>query len=138
MLYRLATSGSRKGVKPKREDGVIRPLLPLWRAETRAFCDERELRYRIDSSNPNTIRGLIRDGILPLLEQIHPAARQNILRALEERRTMPPALAELSTRRSARSASTSATASRPCASTTACGSSGARSSCRARCAGARG
>jgi tRNA(Ile)-lysidine synthase len=95
VLYRLATSGSRKGVKPKREDGVIRPLLPLWRAETRAFCDERELRYRIDSSNPNTVRGLIRDGILPLLEQIHPAARQNILRALEERRTMPPALAEL-------------------------------------------
>jgi tRNA(Ile)-lysidine synthetase-like protein len=95
VLYRLATSGSRKGVKPKREDGVIRPLLPLWRAETEAFCRERELRYRVDSSNPNTVRGLIRDGILPLLEQIHPAARQNILRALEERRTMPPALAEL-------------------------------------------
>jgi len=95
VLYRLATSGSRKGIKPKREDGVIRPLLPLWRAETEDFCRERELRYRVDSSNPNTVRGLIRDGILPLLEQIHPAARQNILRALEERRTMPPALAEL-------------------------------------------
>ena len=41
------------------------------------------------------MRGLIRDEILPLLEQIHPAARENILRALEERRTLPPALAEL-------------------------------------------
>ena len=41
------------------------------------------------------MRGLIRDEILPLLERIHPAARENLLRALEERRTLPPALAEL-------------------------------------------
>ena len=53
------------------------------------------LAFRVDSSNADTVRGLIRDEILPLLEQIHPAARENILRALEERRTMPPALAEL-------------------------------------------
>jgi tRNA(Ile)-lysidine synthetase-like protein len=30
-----------------------------------------------------------------LLAQLHPAARENILRSLDERRTMPPALAEL-------------------------------------------
>jgi tRNA(Ile)-lysidine synthase len=95
ILYRLATSGGRKGIKPRREDGVVRPLLPLWREETEAFCRERELRFRVDSSNPETVRGLIRGRILPLLEEIHPAARENILRALEERRTMPPALAEL-------------------------------------------
>ena len=41
------------------------------------------------------MRGLIRGEVLPLLERIHPAARENILRALEERRTLPPALAEL-------------------------------------------
>src|SRR5439155_900287 len=51
--------------------------------------------FRLDSSNRDTARGLIRTAILPLLEQLHPAARENILRALEERRTMPPALAEL-------------------------------------------
>jgi tRNA(Ile)-lysidine synthase len=95
ILYRLATSGGRKGIKPRREDGVVRPLLPLWRAETEAFLRERDLRWRVDSTNPDTVRGLIRHQILPLLEQIHPAARQNVLRALEERRTMPPALAEL-------------------------------------------
>ena len=55
----------------------------------------RGLEFRVDSSNPDTTRGLIRDEILPLLERIHPAARENILRALETRRTMPPALAEL-------------------------------------------
>jgi tRNA(Ile)-lysidine synthetase-like protein len=30
-----------------------------------------------------------------LFQRIHPAARENILRALDERRTLPPALAEL-------------------------------------------
>ena len=37
-------AASRKGIKPRREDGVVRPLLPLWREETEAFCRERELR----------------------------------------------------------------------------------------------
>ena len=33
-----STSGSRKGIKPRREDGVVRPLLCVWREETEAFC----------------------------------------------------------------------------------------------------
>ena len=95
ILYRLVTSGNSKGIKARREDGVVRPLLPLWREETEAFCVERGVAFRLDSTNPATTRGLIRDEILPLLERIHPAARENILRSLDERRTMPPALAEL-------------------------------------------
>jgi tRNA(Ile)-lysidine synthase len=95
ILYRLVTSGSAKGIKARREDGVVRPLLPLWREETLAFCRERGIEPRVDSSNAATTRGLIRDEVLPLLERIHPAARENVLRSLETRRTMPPALAEL-------------------------------------------
>jgi tRNA(Ile)-lysidine synthase len=95
ILYRLVTSGNAKGIKPRREDGVVRPLLPLWREETLAFCRERGTEPRVDSSNAATTRGLIRDQVMPLLERIHPAARENILRFLETRRTMPPALAEL-------------------------------------------
>ena len=95
ILYRLAASGSTKGIKVRREDGVVRPLLCAWREETEAFCRERGLAWREDSSNPETLRGLIRGQVLPLLERIHPGARANILRALEERRTLPPALAEL-------------------------------------------
>jgi tRNA(Ile)-lysidine synthase len=95
IIYRLVTSGNVKGIKPRREDGVVRPLLPLWPEETEAFCRERGLSSRVDSSNPETVRGLIRTRVLPLLEQIHPAARENVRRALDERRTMPPALAEL-------------------------------------------
>ncbi len=95
ILYRLVTSGNTKGIKAKREDGVVRPLLTVWREETEAFCRERELAFRTDASNADTVRGLIRGEILPRLEQLHPAARSNILRALDRRRTMPPALATL-------------------------------------------
>src|ERR1051325_1742138 len=33
ILYRLVTSGNAKGIKARREDGVIRPLLCLWRED---------------------------------------------------------------------------------------------------------
>ena len=95
ILYRLVSSGNTKGIKARREDGVVRPLLPLWREETEAYCRDRGLEFRVDSSNRETLRGLIRHELLPLLERLHPGARQNILRVLEERRTLPPALAEL-------------------------------------------
>ena len=31
VLYRLVASGNAKGIKTRREDGVVRPLLPIWR-----------------------------------------------------------------------------------------------------------
>jgi tRNA(Ile)-lysidine synthetase-like protein len=95
ILYRLAARGTTKGIELRRSDGVVRPLLGLWREETERFCSERGLAWRTDSSNPDTLRGLIRNEIIPLLQRIHPAARENVLRVLDERRTMPPALAEL-------------------------------------------
>jgi len=95
ILYRLVTSGRATGIKPKREDGVVRPLLPVWRDETEGYCRAEGLEYRMDSTNSDTTRGLIREQILPLLRRIHPAADANLLRALEERSTLEPALAEL-------------------------------------------
>ena len=95
ILYRLVTSGNAKGIKAKREDGVVRPLLRITREEAAAYCNEYGLEYRRDSSNPDTIRGLIRNEILPLLRRIHPAADKNLLRVLQEHELLPPALAEL-------------------------------------------
>ena len=95
ILFRLVTSGTATGIKAKREDGVVRPLLPLWRAETEAYCREAGLAFRTDSSNEDTKRGLIRREILPALRKLHPAAEANLLRALEERATLSPALADL-------------------------------------------
>ena len=52
MLLGLVASGSPQRIKARREDGVVRPLLGVWREEVRAWCDERGLPYREDSSNP--------------------------------------------------------------------------------------
>ncbi len=87
VLYRLVSSGATKAVKPRREDGVVRPLLTVWRAETEAYCRAHDLAFREDSSNPDTARGLIRAEILPLLRRLHPGAERNLLRLAERRPT---------------------------------------------------
>ena len=97
ILYRLVSRGSATGIAPRRDDGVVHPLLPVWRKETVAYCEAEELAFRVDASNPDTKRGLIREQILPLLRELHPAADENILRALDARETLSPALAELLT-----------------------------------------
>jgi tRNA(Ile)-lysidine synthase len=95
ILFRLATRGTATGIEVRRDDGVVRPLLCVWREETEAFCRERGLEWREDSSNPDTLRGIVRYRVIPALLELHPAARENVLRVLDQRRTLPPALAEL-------------------------------------------
>jgi tRNA(Ile)-lysidine synthase len=92
VVYRLVSSGSTKGIKPKREDGVVRPLLPVWREETEAYCREHGLAVRVDSSNPGTKRGLVRHEILPLLRRLHPGADRNLLALGDERPRLPRGL----------------------------------------------
>lgn len=95
ILYRLASRGSTTGIAPTRDDGVVHPLLTVWRVETEEYCAAEQVPFRIDSSNAETKRGLIRDEILPLLRQLHPAADENILHVLDARETLTPELAEL-------------------------------------------
>jgi tRNA(Ile)-lysidine synthase len=92
ILYRLVASGSAKGIKARREDGVVRPLLELWRSETQEYCRAHEVPYRTDSSNDDTKRGLIRNEILPRLRELHPGAERNLLRLAHDE---PSALDEL-------------------------------------------
>ena len=92
ILYRLVSSGSTKGIKARREDGVVRPLLSVWREETEAYCAEHGLSFRVDSSNAETKRGLVRDEILPLLRRLHPGADRNLLALAGERPRLPRAL----------------------------------------------
>ena len=94
VLYRIASSGTPGGIKWKREDGVVRPLLRCWRHETEEYCRAVGLEFRVDTSNRDTKRGLIRDEILPLLRRLHPAADSNLYR-LALQRTLSPAVAEL-------------------------------------------
>ncbi|MGZ4339139.1 MAG: tRNA lysidine(34) synthetase TilS [Gaiellaceae bacterium] len=95
ILYRLVSRGAATGIAPRSDSGIVHPLLPLWREETEAYCRAVGLDFRTDESNADTKRGLIRDEILPLLRRLHPAVDENLLRALDTRATLPPALAEL-------------------------------------------
>jgi tRNA(Ile)-lysidine synthase len=79
VLYRLVSSGTPGGIKAKREDGVVRPLLTVWRHETEAYCRAVGIPFRTDSSNADTKRGLIRERILPLLRQLDERAELNLL-----------------------------------------------------------
>jgi tRNA(Ile)-lysidine synthase len=92
VLLGLVASGSPQRIKARREDGVVRPLLGVWREETRAWLRDHGLPFRDDSSNPDTKRGLIRDEILPLLERLDPRARASLLALAEERPRLPRTL----------------------------------------------
>ena len=92
VIYRLVSSGRAGGIKPRREDGVVRPLLGFWREETEAYCRERELPFRVDSSNAGTKRGLIRAELMPLLDRLDPRARINLLALAAEPPRLPRTL----------------------------------------------
>ena len=94
ILYRIVASGAPGKIPWRREDGVVRPLLNRWRDETEAYCRAEGLDFRADSSNPDSKRGLIREQVLPLLLQLHPAAEGNLLR-LADRKDAPPELVRL-------------------------------------------
>jgi tRNA(Ile)-lysidine synthetase-like protein len=94
ILYRAVSSGRAGGIKAKREDGVVRPLLSLRREETEAYCRAEGLEFRRDSSNDDTVRGLIRNEILPLLRRLHPAAEENLLALAAEPPRLPRGVEE--------------------------------------------
>jgi tRNA(Ile)-lysidine synthase len=84
ILYRLASSPGRRallGMRP-RDGHLVRPLLGTPRAEVTAYCEEQGLLWREDASNEDDTyaRNRIRRELVPALEQIHPAARENVLR----------------------------------------------------------
>jgi len=84
ILYRLASSPSRRallGMRP-RSGRLARPLLGTTRAETTAYCEERGMPWRDDATNEETDykRNLLRRELVPALERVHPAAKENVLR----------------------------------------------------------
>jgi tRNA(Ile)-lysidine synthetase-like protein len=76
---------SRGGIRPKRADGVVRPLLPFSREELRTFLEERGIPWREDETNENESfeRNRIRRKVLPALEAKAPGAAQRLAKAAE-------------------------------------------------------
>ena len=84
ILYRLAASPGRRALlgMPAAEGRLIRPLLALTREQTAAYCRARGLPFSEDASNedPRFARTRVRNGLLPALRAVHPAAERNVLR----------------------------------------------------------
>jgi tRNA(Ile)-lysidine synthetase-like protein len=92
VLLRLLASGSTRGIRPARDDGLVRPLLRVWREETHAYCAEHGLAFVEDETNPTTKRGLLRSRVLPLLEELDPRARASLYALAQERPQLPRGL----------------------------------------------
>lgn len=71
------------GIQPK-SGFIIRPMLFTNRVEILDYCARIPIAYRTDSSNQDTIykRNLIRQEIIPILEQVNPAFRRNALKTI--------------------------------------------------------
>ncbi|HEX5727518.1 MAG TPA: tRNA lysidine(34) synthetase TilS, partial [Longimicrobiaceae bacterium] len=71
------------GIPASGPGGIVRPLLPFWKAELRRYARSRGLRWRPDPTNRSTLpaRNRIRRELLPLLERsVAPGARRNLVR----------------------------------------------------------
>ena len=86
VLFRLARGTSLKGLDafPKQQ-GLLRPLLGVTRAQLDAYIRENNLPYREDESNWDVTfaRNRIRHEVLPALEQAVPGAREDLVRFAE-------------------------------------------------------
>jgi tRNA(Ile)-lysidine synthase len=87
VVYRLASSSGPRAISAMRPaaDGVVRPLLCVTAAETRAWCAAQGLEPRDDETNadPAFRRNLIRHEVMPALMRVHPGAELNLARSAE-------------------------------------------------------
>ncbi|HSZ05933.1 MAG TPA: tRNA lysidine(34) synthetase TilS [Solirubrobacteraceae bacterium] len=84
ILYRLAASPGRRALlgMVASEGRLIRPLLGVSREQTAAYCRARGLSWCEDASNDDEryARARVRNGLVPALRAVHPAAEANVLR----------------------------------------------------------
>jgi len=64
-----------KGFLPVRDDFYIRPLFGLRRKDIEQYCQQNNIRFRIDSSNQKAVyrRNRVRLELMPVLEEYNPA-----------------------------------------------------------------
>jgi tRNA(Ile)-lysidine synthase len=85
ILFRLLRGSGLEGLRgipERRGERILRPLLSFTRAEVEEYARTRSLRPREDPSNLTACfaRNRVRRELLPLLEAVHPGAREGILR----------------------------------------------------------
>jgi tRNA(Ile)-lysidine synthase len=82
VLFRAARGTGRSGalgIAPRR-DRLVRPLLGVSRADTRAWCRAAGVAFVDDPTNHDmtTARARVRHGVLPALEAVHPGAEHHV------------------------------------------------------------
>ncbi len=77
-------------IQPRREDGVIRPLLDCSREEILAYLNHHRLNYAQDPSNtaPRFERVTVRQEVLPALEASYPKAREHLAKFADRMRSL--------------------------------------------------
>ena len=78
VLMRLVRGTGVRGlgaIRPRRRDGIVRPLIDCRRDAVRAVVEQAGLAYRHDTSNddPRFLRTQVRGRVLPLLAELNPA-----------------------------------------------------------------
>lgn len=85
VLMRLISGGglgALRGIQPRRDDGIIRPLLSSSRADVEAFLAEREIVARFDRSNSDL--RFLRNRVRAMLRDLDPAAATHLAALADE------------------------------------------------------
>ena len=70
-LFEGAGIGGLKGIPRETEDGIVRPILDVWKEDILEYLKKRKIPYRTDRSNIDTRfeRNWVRHVLIPLLEK---------------------------------------------------------------------
>jgi len=70
-IFEGAGIGGLKGIPRETGDGIVRPILDVWKKDILVYLKKRKIPYRIDRSNfdPRFERNWVRHGLIPLLEK---------------------------------------------------------------------
>ena len=81
VLMRLVRGAGLRGltaIRPRRRDGIVRPLIDCRRTAVRVVVEQAGLAFRHDASNddPRFLRTQVRRRVLPLLAELNPAVAE--------------------------------------------------------------
>lgn len=84
ILFRLARGTSVKGMCgiPPVRGKIVRPLIEITSEAVRDYCNNKDIAYRIDTTNLDNIysRNYIRNEIIPAFENLNPSFEQTVAR----------------------------------------------------------
>ena len=86
-LFEGAGIGGLKGIPRETEDGIVRPILDVWKEDILEYLKKRKIPYRTDRSNVDTRfeRNWVRHVLIPILEERYGKAIKKRIFTLGER-----------------------------------------------------